>query len=130
MARAIDPKRVPAALRAWRCRKVNAGLTVPPCVLEITGLRVLAVNEPGRENGFWDDVADPLPARSEVLSAWNHSHAWLAGELSSDCTGRTWVRAANLKAPAVAEASSWYRAGVRLFHVTPRREQFRSFTRA
>lgn len=105
MTRAIDPKRVPAALRAWRGRKLNAGLATPPCIMEVTGLRVLAVNEPGREDGFWDDVVDPLPARSVVLSTWNRSHAWLAGELSGDCIGRTWARSADLKAPAVAEAS-------------------------
>jgi hypothetical protein len=105
MARAIDPKHVPAALRAWRGRKLNAGLATPPCIMEVTGLRVLAVTEPGREDGFWDDVVDPLPARGVVLSTWNRSHAWLAGELSGDCIGRTWARAADLKAPSMAEGS-------------------------
>ena len=103
LTRAIDPKRVPAALRTWRGRKVLVGLATPPCTLEVTELRVMAVIEPKREAGFWDGAVAPLPARGAVLSMWNASHVWLTGELSGDCAGRRWVRAAELKSPMVAD---------------------------
>jgi hypothetical protein len=103
LTRAIDPKRVPAALRTWRGRKVSVGLATPPCTLEVSELRVMAVTETNRETGFWDGAVDPLPARGAVLSTWNASHVWLTGELSGDCAGRRWVRAADLKSPAFAD---------------------------
>src|SRR4051812_38699521 len=102
MTRAIDPKRVSAAMRAWRGRKVITGRDASTCAAEVTGLRLLAVTEPGRELGFWDGATDPLPARGAALATWNGSHVWLVGELAGGCLGRTWVRAADLKVPAVA----------------------------
>jgi len=99
MTRAIDPARVPAGLRAWRGRKVTVGRDTATCAAQITGLHLLAVIEPGSELGFWDGAVRPLPPHGAVLSIWNDSHAWLVGELSGDCLGRTWVRAANLKVP-------------------------------
>jgi hypothetical protein len=103
LTRAIDPKRVPAALRARRGRKVIVGLATPPCTLEVSELRVMAVTEPNRETGFWDGAVDPLPARGTVLATWNASHVWLTGELAGDCAGRRWVRAAELKSPTFAD---------------------------
>lgn len=103
MTRAIEPKAVPAALRAWRGRKVIVGRDASTCASEVTGLSLLAVTEPGSEDGFWSVATTaPLPARGAVLSTWNDSHAWLVGELSDGCINRTWVRAADLKVPAVA----------------------------
>jgi hypothetical protein len=103
MSRAIDPRTVPAALQAWRGRKVTVGPDVSTCASKVTELHLLAVIAPGSENGFWDYATAPLPARGPVLATWNEAHVWLAGELSDRCPTRTWVRAANLPAPAVAE---------------------------
>jgi hypothetical protein len=38
-----------------------------------------------------------------VLATWNASHVWLTGELSGDCAGRRWVRAAELTLPTFAD---------------------------
>ena len=100
MTRAIDPKRVPGALRAWQGAKLLAGRDGSTCTSEVGALHLLAVTEPGSELGFWNGATDPLPARGPVLAAWNGSHVWLAGELSDTCDGRTWVRAADLPVPA------------------------------
>jgi hypothetical protein len=105
MTRKIDPARVPAAIRAWRGRKLIVGRDASTCASEVTGLRLLAVTEPGSELGFWTGATAPLPARGAALSTWNTSHVWLVGELSDPCLGRTWVRAADLKVPAVAAPS-------------------------
>jgi hypothetical protein len=102
MTRAVDPGRIPATARAWQGRKLIAGRDGSTCASEVTGLHLLAVTEPASELGFWNGAIDPLPARGAVLSSWNGSHVWLVGELSDPCLGRTWVRAADLKPPAVA----------------------------
>jgi hypothetical protein len=104
MTRAIDPRRVPAAVRAWRNRKLVADSDGPPCDTEVTALHLLAVIEPESELGFWSGAIDPLPARGAVLATWNASHVWLVGELSNDCPGRVWLRAADRKPPAIAAA--------------------------
>jgi hypothetical protein len=101
MTRAIDPKAVPAALRAWRGRKVIVGRDATRCASEVTGLQLLGVTEPESELGFWDGASAPLPARGAALAIWNEAHVWLVGELSDTCLGTTWVRAADLKVPAV-----------------------------
>jgi hypothetical protein len=100
MTRAIDPKRVPGALRAWQGAKLLAGRDGPTCASDVGMLHLLAVIEPGSELGFWSGATEPLPARGRALATWNDSHVWLAGELSDTCDGRTWVRAADLPAPA------------------------------
>jgi hypothetical protein len=105
MTRAIDPKRVPASMLSWRTRKLMAGSDGPTCETEVTALRLLAVVEPASELGFWNGAIDPLPARGAVLATWNASHAWLVGELSQDCRGQTWLRAADRKVPATAASS-------------------------
>lgn len=105
MTRAVDPKRVPAAMRVWQGRKLVAGRDGSICASEVTRLHLLAVTEPASELGFWNGAIDPLPARGAVLSSWNDSHVWLVGELSDTCLGRTWVRAADLKVPATATPS-------------------------
>lgn len=105
MTRAIDPRRVPAALQSWRGRKVIAGRDAATCPSQVTGLHLLAVTEPETQSGFWDGAVAPLPARGPVLSIWNDSNVWLVGDLSDACLDRTWVRAANLKIPAVAAPS-------------------------
>ena len=99
MTRAVDPKRVPAAMRGWQGHKLVAGRDGSTCASEVTGLHLLAVTEPASELGFWNGAIDPLPARGAVLSIWNDSHVWLVGELSDACLGRTWVRTADLKVP-------------------------------
>ena len=105
MTREIDPRRVPAAVRAWQNRKLVAGSDSPPCNTEVTELRLLAVTETESELGFWSGAIDPLPARGAVLATWNASHVWLVGELSNDCPGKIWLRAADRKLPATAVAS-------------------------
>jgi len=105
MTRAVDPKRIPAAIRGWQGRKLVAGRDGSTCASEVAGLRLLAVTEPASELGFWNGAVAPLPAQGAVLSSWNDSHVWLVGELSDTCLGRTWVRAADLKVPATAAPS-------------------------
>jgi hypothetical protein len=107
MTRAIDPKRVPAGLLAWRGRKLVAGRDGSTCATDVTALRLLAVTEPASELGFWNGAIDPLPlpARGAVLSTWNDSQVWLVGELSGACLGRTWLRAADLRVPAAAPST-------------------------
>lgn len=102
MTRAIDSRRVPAALLAWRGRKLVAGRDGSTCATEVAALHLLAVTEPASELGFWNGAIDPLPARGVALSTWNDSHVWLVGELSGACLGRTWLRAADLAIPATA----------------------------
>jgi hypothetical protein len=100
MTRAIDPKRVPAALRAWSGRKVVIG--DDRCASAITSLQLLAITEPEHESGFWNRTTDPLPASGETLATWNASEVWLVGEFAG-CADRVWARAAELKAPAIAK---------------------------
>jgi hypothetical protein len=99
MSRELDPKHVPAALRAWNGRKIAVG--ADRCAAAITSVHLLAVTETEHESGFWDRARDPLPARGEVLSTWNASNVWLVGEFVG-CGGRPWIRAAELKPPAMA----------------------------
>jgi len=106
MTRAIEPKHVPAALRAWNGRAMTVGIGDSTCTGKITDLHLLAVTETETESGFWDGARKPLPAKGAVLDTWRASDVWLVGTVSDKCVDGRWARAADLKVPPIAEPAA------------------------
>ncbi|HJZ86643.1 MAG TPA: nuclear transport factor 2 family protein [Polyangia bacterium] len=102
VARSVDASRLPSALTSWRgrtLRLLSAG--GKSCEAAVTGFRLIGRQVPHfGQREQWQGKAKPLVA----AEAWDQSDHVLVATLAPGCTG-TWARAAELPAPALADAT-------------------------